>query len=97
MKSILVTRLLSPFTVVNFGSQDAFGSYPKLAFCCVVHPFVSLDDLCALVPHGNHSQIGVGSDAERVRKTMAYGWVERCNDIASCGEASSQDKYSWGI
>ena len=25
--------------------------------------------------------------------TLAYGWVERCNDIASCREDSSQDKY----
>ena len=24
---------------------------------------------------------------------LAYGWVEHCSDIASCGEASSQDKY----
>ena len=25
--------------------------------------------------------------------TLAYGWMERCSGIASCGEASSQVKY----
>ena len=44
---------------------------------------------CPLVPCGNHAQLGGGSDVERVRSTLAYGWVERCNDIASCGTASS--------
>ena len=44
---------------------------------------------CPLDPHGNHAQLGGGSDAERVRSTLAYGWVERCSDIASCREASS--------
>ena len=56
-----------------------------LALLCV--------SLCPLVPCGNHAQLGGGSDAERVRSTLAYGWVERCCDKASCREASSQDKY----
>ena len=34
-----------------------------------------------------------GSDVEGLMSTLAYGWVERCSDIASCGEDSSQDKY----
>ena len=25
--------------------------------------------------------------------TLAYVWVEHCNNIASCGEAYSEDKY----
>ena len=50
--------------------------------------------LCPLVPCGNHAKLRGGSDAERVRSTLAYGWVERCSDITSCEEASSQDKYS---
>ena len=50
--------------------------------------------LCPLVPYGNHAQLGGGSDAERVKSTLAYGWVERFSDKAICGEASSQDKYS---
>ena len=49
--------------------------------------------LCSLVPCGNHAQLGGGSGAERLRNTLAYGWVERCSNIASCKEASSQDKY----
>ena len=57
-----------------------------LALLCV--------SLCPLVPYGNHAQLGGGSDVERVRSTLSYGLVERCSDIASCGEASSQDKYS---
>ena len=40
-----------------------------------------------LVPYslGNHAQLGGGSVAERLRSTLAYGWVERCSDVASCG------------
>ena len=45
--------------------------------------------LCPPVPCGNHAQLEGGSDAERLRSTLAYGWVEHCIDIASCGEASS--------
>ena len=63
-----------------------FGSGRCLALLCV--------SLCPLVPCGNHAQLRGGSDAERVRSTLAYGWVERCSDIASCREVSSQDKYS---
>ena len=33
----------------------------------------------------NHAQLGGGSAAERLRSTLAYGWVERCSDIAGCG------------
>ena len=40
-----------------------------------------------------HARLGDGDDAERLMSTLAYGWVERCSDIASCGEAPSQDKY----
>ena len=43
------------------------------------------ESLCPLVPCGNHAQLEGGSDAERVRSTVAYGWVEHCSDIASCG------------
>ena len=38
-----------------------------------------------LIPCGNHSQLGGGSVAERLMSTLAYGWVERCSDIAGCG------------
>ena len=41
-----------------------------------------------------HAQLGGGSDAERLMSTLAYGWVERCNDVASCRSTSSLDKYS---
>ena len=45
-------------------------------------------------PCGNHAQLEGGNDVERLMNTLAYGWVERCSDIASCMEASSQYKYS---
>ena len=32
----------------------------------------------------NHAQLGGGSDVERMMSALAYGWVERCNDVASC-------------
>ena len=43
-----------------------------------------------LVPYSleNHAQLGGGSIAERLRSTLAYGWVERCSDIAGCGTSS---------
>ena len=33
------------------------------------------------------------SGGEILMSTLAYGWVERCNDLASCGTDSFQDKY----
>ena len=42
----------------------------------------------------NHPQLGGGSDAGRLMRTLAYGWVEHCSDVASCGPTSSQDEYS---
>ena len=38
-----------------------------------------------LIPWGNHAQLEGGSAAERLMSTLAYGWVERCSDIAGCG------------
>ena len=52
---------------------------------CIVLLCVSL---CLIVPCVNHAQLGGGSDVERLRSTLAYGWVERCSDIASCRQAS---------
>ena len=43
----------------------------------------------------NHAQLGGGSDAKRLMSTLAYGWVERCIDVASCGPTSFPDKYSY--
>ena len=39
-----------------------------------------------LVPYSleNHAQLGGGSVAERLRSTLAYGWVEHCSDVAGC-------------
>ena len=34
---------------------------------------------------GNHAQLGGGSVAEILKSTLAYGWVERCSDVAGCG------------
>ena len=44
----------------------------------------------ASVPYslGNHAQLGGGSVAERLMSTLAYGWVERCSDVAGCGPTS---------
>ena len=33
----------------------------------------------------NHAQLRGGSDANRLMNTLAYGWVERCSDVASYG------------
>ena len=39
---------------------------------------------------GNHAHLGGGNVAERLRSTLAYGWVEHCSDIAGCGELHSK-------
>ena len=33
----------------------------------------------------NHAQLEGGNVAERLRSTIAYGWVERCSGVAGCG------------
>ena len=68
----------------------AFGCGYCLDCGCMVLLCVSL---CSLVPCGNHAQLGGGSGVERLRSTLAYGWVERCSDIANCGPTYFQDKY----
>ena len=37
-----------------------------------------------LIPWGTHAQLGDGSVAKRLMSTLAYGWVECCNDITGC-------------
>ena len=39
-----------------------------------------------LIPCGNNAQLGGGSVAEGLMSTLAYGWVERCSDLAGCGQ-----------
>ena len=43
-----------------------------------------------LVPYSlsNHAQLRGGSVAERLMSTLAYGWVERCSNVAGCGTSS---------
>ena len=43
-----------------------------------------------LVPYSleNHAQLRGGSVPEILRSTLAYGWVERCSDVAGCGMSS---------
>ena len=65
---------------------NVFGCGYWLEFGCLALLCVNL---CPIVPCGNHAHLGGGSDAERVRSTLAYGWVERCSDIAGCREYSS--------
>ena len=45
-------------------------------------------------PLWNHAQIGGGSVAGRLMRALAYGWVERCNDVAGCVTRFLEDKYS---
>ena len=41
----------------------------------------------------DHTQLGGGSASKRLMSALAYGWVERCNDIVGCGTNSFKDKY----
>ena len=52
---------------------------------------VSLFFHCAL---WNHAELRGDSDSKRLMSTLAYGWVEHCNNVASCGLTSFPDKYS---
>ena len=36
----------------------------------------------------NHAHLEGGNAAERLRSTLAYGWVECCSDVAGCGMSS---------
>ena len=45
-----------------------------------------------LTPYGNHAQLEGGSVAEILMSTLAYGWEERCSDIAGCKTSYVQDK-----
>ena len=58
-----------------------------LAWLCFVYPWLCV---ILLVTYSleNHAQLGGGSVAERLRSTLAYGWVERCNDVAGYGMSS---------
>ena len=42
-----------------------------------------------LIPWGNDAHLRGDSVAKRLMNTLAYGWVEHCNDIASCRIAPS--------
>ena len=70
--------------------MTVFGCDHWLEYGCIAPLCVSQ---FPLVPCGNHPQLEGGSGAEILLITLAYGWVEHCNDIAICEEASSQDKY----
>ena len=54
---------------------------------CFVYPWLCVS---LLVPYslGNHAHLGGGSIAKRFRSMLAYGWVERCSDVAGCGTSS---------
>ena len=54
---------------------------------CFVYPWLCVS---LLVPYSleNHTQLGGGNVAERLRSTLAYGWVERFSDIAGCATSS---------
>ena len=56
--------------------------------CYFMYPWLGVS---LLVPYslGNHAQLGGGSIAEGFRSMLAYGWVERCSDVAGCGTGSS--------
>ena len=45
-----------------------------------------------LIPCRNHVQLGGGSVAERLKSTLAYGWVECYSDVA--GYETSSYKMS---
>ena len=58
-----------------------------LAWLCFGYPWLCVS---LLVPYSleNHAQLGGGSVAERLRSMLAYGWVERCSDVAGCRMSS---------
>ena len=73
------SNLINPNVVL-----DWLGFYMYLAMC------VSMVFLSSL---WNHARVGGDSDAKSLTSTLAYGWVEHCNNVASCETTQSQDKY----
>ena len=62
---------INPDVVLDWMGFDMY-----LAMCVSLLFFSSL---------WNHARLRGGSDAESLTSTLAYGWVERCSDVASFG------------
>ena len=58
-----------------------------LDWLCFVYPWlcVSLLVPCSLE---DHAQLRGGNVTERLRSTLAIGWVERCSDVVGYGTSS---------
>ena len=85
---ILIANFLSNFKVVELEHEFEPGDLGLNCvplWCCYPWLCVSL-----LVPYslGNHARLGGGNVAERLKSTWAYGWVERCSDVAGCRTSS---------
>ena len=61
-----------------------------LAWLSLVLYLAMCETSISLIPCGNHAQLRGGSVVEILRITLAYGWVERCSDIAGCRELHSK-------
>ena len=65
-----------------------------LDWMSVIAPWLCMSILVFPYSRSKSCLEGGGSVVERLRSTQAYGWVEHCSDIASCGTSSIQDKCS---
>ena len=75
-----------PARAVNrlFCSVYAVVGLQTILACLFVYSWLCVSLLVAYSLR-NHAQLRGGSVAERLRSTLAYGWVERCSDVAGCG------------
>ena len=73
------STMINPNVVLDWLGFDMY-----LAMCVSVLFLSSLWD---------HARLEGGSDAEILKSTLAYDWVEPWRDIASCKIVQSQDKY----
>ena len=60
-------------------------SNPVVLGLLSVSPLVMCKPAIDPYPWRNHAQLRGGSIAERLMSKLAYGWVERCSDLAGCG------------
>ena len=59
-----------------------------------MYPWLRVSLLVSPYSLWNHAQLEGGSVAEGLMRTLAYGLVERCNDVVSWGTIFPEDKYS---
>ena len=82
---LVLLRVCSGWSSYCVGLADCWWPDKPNCVCLLICVFLAMCKPACFYSLGNHAQLGGGSVAERLRSTLAYGWVERCSDVAGCG------------